>query len=169
MKYLLLVLSVLLLIQCQKLPESKNPCPDDGACHFEILNQSRLNVQENQGYLSLQTAKGSNLVFCYRYEKADQPNLADDEYKEELFFEIPSGLDSFELQDEKLERANATFGRLCFCADGGYHKITKGKISGKKIRNGSWEISCNLEINTTRAGHQIGNYPKIFVATFSTK
>lgn len=169
MKLLTFSLLCLFLLQCQKFPEPNNPCPPNGDCHFDIFESSELALTENQGFISLRTDPGGKLVFCYQFQKEDQPNLADDEYKEELFWEIPEDIDSFEFVDEELSNAKTTFGRLCFCADGGYHRVNKGVLKGTKIGNKQWEISCNLEIETKRGGNMIGQYPKSMQAIFSVK
>ena len=43
---------------------------------------------------------------------------------------------------------NLWISRLCFCADGGYHRIIEGCIFGQKTGEGKWEVSIAIQSET---------------------
>ena len=55
---------------------------------------------------------------------------------------------SFEIHSDDFEDSGTTFGRMCFCADGGFHWINKGCIYGVKTGEGKWEVSIAIESTT---------------------
>jgi hypothetical protein len=123
-------------------------CPGNGSCSFEFYTESKLEITEEGKNLSFEVKPGKNLVFHFYYKKHDNPMILDDEYEETIYFEVnPSG-NSFLITGEELKKAGAIFARMCFCPDGGYHRINQGCIYGYKINDRTWNISLNVTAST---------------------
>ena len=83
------------------------------------------------------------------FNKDDNPNIADDEYGEAIYFEVDPNKNSFHLSSDDLDDAKTVFGRFCFYVDGGFHSVDEGCIIGEKITENKWEVSFSLRINST--------------------
>ncbi|MFT6866740.1 MAG: hypothetical protein ACJA08_001575 [Cyclobacteriaceae bacterium] len=57
---------------------------------------------------------GDNIVFNRYYLKDDVKDVADDEYAENFYFEVPSGLESFDFHGDNLLGLNIHFKRSFF-------------------------------------------------------
>jgi hypothetical protein len=123
-------------------------CPGNGDCSFAFYPESKLEVKEAEQYVSFEIKSGENLVFHFEYIKHDNPLILDDEYVEDIYFEVKPAGNSFVISTEDLKKAGVLFGRGCFCADGGYHRINQGCIYGYKINDRTWNISLNLTATT---------------------
>ncbi|MEQ8239381.1 MAG: hypothetical protein RIA69_09215 [Cyclobacteriaceae bacterium] len=114
---------------------------------------------------------GNNLVFHHYYQAADQENIADDEFEENIFFEIPSPSNAFELKDSDLSHLKFSYQYVCFCMHIDSVMITNGTISGKKDGN-QWQVDVDV---TLRPYYQydadstvLGDpFPKSFSGKFS--
>lgn len=162
-KFSLLVLSVLLsLSACKKdefveFPEclsqfgefSPENEPFKGEVSFSYFEESKIRVEETEDYLSFQIEEGNKLVFRYEFTKDDSPQIADDEYGEAIYFEVPGGSDQFTLTTSELKKAGGVFGRFCFCADGGFHHLAEGCIHGEKLPNGKWKVALAVKTLST--------------------
>ena len=156
MKKLQLIIILLVLVACEHNPPNlpdcltitsgftPDNCSDNGSCSYEFYPDSKLEITEEEGYVSFEVKSGENLVFRFRFHKNDNPIIMDDEYEETILFEVrPSG-NTFLITRDDLNKDGAIFGRMCFCPDGGYHRIGEGCIYGCKINSRTWNISLNL-------------------------
>ena len=123
-------------------------CPGNGNCSFEFYPDSKLEITEDGQSVSFEVIPGNKLVFHFEYIKHDNPMIMDDEYYENIYFEVNPEGNSFVISGVDLEKAGALFGRGCFCPDGGYHRIDQGCIYGYKINDRTWNISLNLTATT---------------------
>jgi len=119
-------------------------CPGNGNCSFEFYPDSKLEVTQEELNLFFEVKPGENLVFHFQYIKRDHPDIMDDEYNENIYFEVNPTGNSFIISGEDLKKTGALFGRGCFCMDAGYHRIGQGCIYGYKINDRTWNISMNL-------------------------
>lgn len=131
----------------------------------EILTKSKLKFKNDQGgNIYPHISKGRMWVFGYNYQAPENPNIADDEYREEFLFQIKKPQSTtFEITD--ISAANAIFEKSCFCADRGYYKITEGKITGNKIDDKTWEVTASFSI-PVKGEFSAGEKQKIFTARF---
>lgn len=132
-------------------PEFMPDTPDDAReLKFVFHENATLEITEEDngsedGWITVEVIKGENLVFEYYYEKKDKEMIADDEFTESLYFEIPTDLDSFLIDTEHLEEANAVYGIFCFCINAGFHRMPSGCIKGEKISESEWLIELILQ------------------------
>lgn len=115
---------------------------------YTFSTNSQLNIESQEGsYMKYATVVGgNNMVFKYVFERADEEDIADDEYSEFIYFEIDSSLEEFNYVDEELSAINAVFTQSCFCA---FFDETKdvpptGFIRGKKISEKTWDINIDV-------------------------
>ncbi len=119
-------------------------CPTKGNCSFEYYPDSKIIVTDDSLSSWMEVVDGDFLVFMFKYKKNDNPMIMDDEYEEYIWFEVQPEGDSFLITGDQLRNAGAMFGRMCFCADGGYHRITEGCIYGYRKSDKTWNISLRL-------------------------
>lgn len=161
MKYLsTLLLAFLLLNSCgdicedfsedKKLDNRTNQESDIEDYEFKFYRNTSLNIIEEEHYRSLRFAEGNNLVFECRYTFADDPDIADDEYSETIFFEIRPELSEFSISGSELKDSNAVFGISCYCFDGSYYYINNGTIKGVKIGENEWKINIEVAESTPK-------------------
>lgn len=161
-KYLPFFLLLLALISCQKLSLDDLPeClsqfgefkpinkPMVGDANFVFYESAALLVTEEDDNINFDLVDGDRTVFRYEFSKNDNPEIADDEYGEAIWFEVEPNADTFQLSDDDLVEAHALFGRFCFCVDGGFHKLERGCIYGEKISDSEWRVAIAVRTHTT--------------------
>ena len=129
--------------QEEPLPEAV--CPDEGTCSFEFSPNSRLAVFEVNGKTQISGIEtGENHVFRYTYQFNDNPNIADDEYMEEVLLEIPEQSGAFDYSDADLAALPVYFRRVCFCPSVEWASITGGRVVGEPVSGGGWDVSVEI-------------------------
>ncbi len=86
---------------------------------------------------------GDSVVFKRYYVAEDEKNIADDEYAEDIFFTIPTGIESFDYSDAELEQLKIDVKKYCFCGPSNGIEIVDGSISGK-LSNNKWQIDADF-------------------------
>ena len=101
---------------------------------------------------SLDVVSGDNIVFKYERTSEDDLGFADDEFFEELLFEIaPIQSDSFRLQDSLFSKHRLVYRNICFgTCTGDYVTIEGGEISGSRVDSFQWNITIDVEFNLGR-------------------
>lgn len=122
--------------------------PRDGIAAFEFYADAKLVITDQEDWFSFEKVSGDHLVFKYEFVYDDAPDIIDDEYSEVVWFEVNPEGDSFEIDLSDFEQYKGLYGRLCFCVDGGWHKISDGCIYGKKIKDNTWNISMAIQLAT---------------------
>ena len=124
MKYLTLLL-IVLLYNCANNKstfvqgENKKKtdwCPDNGKCHFKILENSSLILKTDEfgnGYHEI--IESTSTVLQFEFTKTSDPNIQDSSYKELVLIELDDLKKSFTVNDLELKKYKATYVRLCFC------------------------------------------------------
>jgi len=83
--------------------------------------------KDNFNIASVTQKKGRNLVLKFAYKTQPPKNLADANYREVLFIEIPNSKQNLHLTQFK--NIKVWFARFCYCKDYvGYFKITTGNL-----------------------------------------
>lgn len=139
----------LLLLSCKEENPGNAFCPD-GECTYTLFNESGINlVNSPDAGVQATVVPGDFRVFQYEYHYNDNPGIADDEFNDILLFQLDPDLTEFTLTGKsELESASVVFKRLCYCFAVQFYNATDGTITGKKISDGVWRISINVEIET---------------------
>ena len=123
-------------------------CPDNGICSIQVMHQTNLLVKTDEtGKFYPVTEKGESLVIKYVYKRNSDENIADSNYSEIIYFELPDTKLNLNLQDKDLSQVKLLYGRLCFCRDAsGYFPVTKGKLITEKTGKNQLKIVLNFSM-----------------------
>jgi len=96
---------------------------------IEILPNAKLFIsKDNFNITKVTQHKGHNLVLKFIYKKQVSKNIADGNYREVLFIEIPNFKQNLHLTQFK--NIKVWFARFCYCRDYvGYFKIKQGNLN----------------------------------------
>lgn len=84
---------------------------------------------------------GDKLVFFYEWQSAKNPQIADADRTDKLFFELtPEQAKSFTARGAELAKAGTIRCRICFCLEGGCRHNTKGELTVKKVGCGKYAV-----------------------------
>lgn len=137
MKQFLAIYTALLLVigaSAQITPPKKTFYYQKNA-KLEITNSDEAIVEVN-------ITSGKNLVFYYEWQSAKNPQLADADRTEKLYFELtPKQAKSFRAQAEGLSKASTVRCRLCFCLEGGCRRNTKGVLTVKRVSKVKYAVT----------------------------
>lgn len=91
-------------------------------------------------------ADGNKMVFHFRQQtkKFDQTIAYDVGFREDVYFEVPKGVDSFELKDQELKEAKAFSKPECRCIPN-WIFYDQGTIRGKKLNEGEWKVEIDVK------------------------
>ncbi|MDP5169830.1 MAG: hypothetical protein NWR72_06270 [Bacteroidia bacterium] len=144
MKYSLLLLTALLFLSsCKETGIDPTTCRD-GKCTYTFEGGKQVNLFGDSTNQYVEIINGDKLVFQYQYLKNEKANIADDEYTENIYFEIDPSVDAFSYSGkEELESINLIMQAICFCPVI-IATPQSGSISGKKINDNTWEIDLNV-------------------------
>lgn len=167
--YLLACIFILIGSSCKtKVPPIHFSCHLEGAdlvlsencqkkmdCSFKVKKNHKIQSEYYNGTLnSASVVPGDQLIFVMDRTYQDNPAIADDEFSEKLFFSIPKGQTSFNMEGEALEKAEMVFATLAYSRDGGYYKVREGCMEGKLKADGQWLVQGKVTI-TTRTNRRI--------------
>lgn len=129
-------------------------CPSDGACTFEVLKNSGLEIKSDEfGKLYPEIIPGNKLVVKYEYKRKEVENTMDSSYSEFIYFELENLEDHFYLKDLELQKVKLLYGRICFCRNAtGYFKITEGALLIDSLNK---KLRINLNFKTPKKIPQI--------------
>ncbi|MDW3196031.1 MAG: hypothetical protein R8G66_26910 [Cytophagales bacterium] len=103
---------------------------------------------------------GNDLVFERFFERDGNPQIADDEYSDQFFFQVSPEGDSFLLEGEDLSNSPTAFNVFCFCAPSDVFEITDGSISGEEV-GGVWRISVDITYSRGVRDAQTGEVTEV--------
>jgi len=89
---------------------------------------------------------GDMIVFIYWHMAPDCRDVDDDEYGEELIFQIPRNLTEFQFTNEELTEAQCRYREFGAWAIPYTAPVTEGIISGLKTSDDRWEIRVSVAI-----------------------
>ncbi|WP_372755591.1 hypothetical protein [Mariniflexile sp.] len=106
-------------------------------------------ISNNETYIKYgQIDDGDNLVFEYRYSTQGEVDIIDDEYFENIRFEIYNNIDEFSFTNEELTtNSKIVLWKGCNCFFEYYPEkdiLPTGTISGKKLSDTEWTISIDV-------------------------
>ena len=130
-------------------------CQPKMDCSFTIKNNGSIKMEYyNETLNSAMVASGDKMVFIMDRKYQDNPNIADDEFSEKLYFSIPDRKTSFHIEGEELAKAEMVFATLAYSRDGGYYPVFEGCMEGKLNNDGKWLVQGKITI-TTRTQRKI--------------
>ena len=105
-------------------------CIEDGDCILEIIPNSKLDLKSDEfGQLYGVIATGELMVFKLMYDRNVPKGIADANYTETYYFEIPKNTEKLVLKDRELAQINLVVDRRCFCkGTAGFFKILSGNL-----------------------------------------
>jgi len=143
------LLTVLLLVQCSSAQSTKDKSKE---IKGSFSTNRQIEWNENNGNFYVNIVEGEKIVFELSEATGGDPRT-DRQIKSTIMFEIPSNSSEFEIKENWLENG-AFMVRQCRCIDAGYNSITSGKISGKRTKEGEWEIAIDAEATGNDSGNK---------------
>lgn len=99
---------------------------------------------------------GDQLVFAYIHAGAECDDILDDEWGEQLLFEIDPGVSEFDLTDNEILTTNCFYNQFGAWVSHEQIEVNKGRIQGVKISETQWDINVSVEVTSS-----ISNTPKL--------
>lgn len=137
----------------------------EGVSTYTYHTKSALKITESNGRVNhIEIVPGENLILVYEFKAFDNPNIADDEYKEKVYIEVKKSGRKF---NTTTDQSIAYFMKGCYCIDRGYHKaLPGGTINGKKNIIGDYRVKYTLRFKTNEDTESDYNLEKITTASF---
>ncbi len=129
-------------------PERMNPCPEPNQCQYTFFPGAQLVLHQSDSLIEgVEIKPGQQLVFRYRYQRKENPAIADDELTRLIVFQVPDTVHRFSFADEALADVQATLVNQCFCPRQ-YYPIRQGSLQGVRLDANRWQISLNVQVDT---------------------
>lgn len=94
---------------------------------------------------------GNKLAFYYEWRSAKNPQLADADRTEKLYFELTAAqAKSFTAKGAELAKAGTVRCRICFCLDGGCRPAAKGELTVKKTGRNAYSVQFKDDPDSER-------------------
>lgn len=148
MKFYFLMSISLVMMTCKGVSnlEEKPDCPEGYECYAEVLVDKTINLLEDtigKTYIRLENDKNFNVIkYTYYYE--GDPQISDDTYQENIYFQISKTKPNLELTDEELSEVKLIIQKSCFCRDAGYELIKDGNLKINR-QNNTYNIQLSLQ------------------------
>lgn len=127
------VLGSILMLSCEG--ERVNPAQES----FEFYESA--SVIDDFPY----TTDGQQVVFHHYYMAEDQADIDDDEYAEEVFFEVDPQ-EEFYLEGDELRDLNFIYRQYCYCPTYDHLEIVNGYLKGDKKGSDRYLLEANMEL-----------------------
>jgi hypothetical protein len=163
-KSIILLFSITLLsCNCKKSTTSmskyttatiESPCPKDGDCTIEVLENKVLNIKKDDlgGIYYTIDEDFNHKVIKYSYNRKVKGDIQDAIYRENIIFELANESKEKIYENEKLQDVKMLFGRFCYC---------KGAAGNFEVNEGKLEILENkihLNFKITRVPQVITSF-----------
>jgi hypothetical protein len=103
------------------------------------------------GFATNNVDSSSTILFEYNYKAAQINEIADDEYREIIGFNIVADkTGKFEVKGDAIKKANGYLYKGCFCIDRGNSPIVGGTIKGVRMTKTTWYINADLKISINK-------------------
>ncbi len=104
-----------------------------------------ISISDNPG-VYVNWEEGDKTIFRFGFQHPDEPNVADDELTEFFYIEIPSNINSFEIDsfERGVSAIEVFYVRSCFCYFDGAFDISNLLVTGNKVSNDTWQISFRM-------------------------
>ena len=150
MKTFFIFLSLLVCLSCNSLKnfEEYPDCPEGYDCNAELIKDTSILILEDtigKNYVKLEDSdKYHTIKYTYGYQSS--PQLADANYSEVIFFQIPADTDNYQLNGKEVKTANFIVAKFCFCPDAGYEIINDGSIN-VAVEDNKYFVSLDFLVN----------------------
>jgi hypothetical protein len=129
--------------------EESPDCPEGYDCKTEIMKNTSISIMDDsigKQYLKFEDNNQYNTI-KYTYSYKGRPEIADDGYSEEIYFQVPVDKTELKAENKGLTKLRLTHAKHCFCPDAGYEVITEGKIEMLKADDSYY---VRLDIQTDK-------------------
>jgi len=136
-------------------------CPSEGKCTTILIENKSLDIKtDDTGAIYYELTNNSKTsVIKFEYKKTVDTTFQDNNYSEEIVFEIPNQFEEINLTDNELKSFKMLFGKHCFCrGQTGIYNIKKGKLNLKKDGK---TTSFNLKFEIPNIDHAIKKISEI--------
>ncbi|PCH77315.1 MAG: hypothetical protein COB98_03775 [Flavobacteriaceae bacterium] len=97
------------------------------------------------GYVTLEDSKGS--LFKFEYVKKSPKNVADANYSEIVYIDLPENFSAINSNDIPLEKTQILFGRFCYCKGStGFYQVKNGELSAKMIAKNQLKLALKFKL-----------------------
>jgi hypothetical protein len=120
-------------------------CPKEGKCTIDVLKNKSLVLKslDNGGIYYDTISDNTKMVILYQYSKNMEQVTYDGGYREEIIFEVNSGVKTLNLNDKALQETKMIFGRYCNCrGKTGIYPVVSGKLN---LTNLDGKVNLDLE------------------------
>mgnify|MGYP000580065439 CR=1 FL=1 len=151
MKLIISLLIVTTFFSCNSLKnlEASPECPEGYECKTEVMKNKSISIVEDsigEKYLKFEDNNEYHTI-KYSYSYKGRPEISDDSYSEEIFFQIPVEREELQVEDNSLKDIKLTVAKHCFCPDAGYEVLSQGKFEMLKDNN---QYYISLEFNANK-------------------
>jgi len=154
MKYSVVFIFIFLLMSCKAQEQQqttsfvKTECPKEGACSFELIENSTLQFHKNGWSAYTTVEKGNSTIFKFMFERDVDKRMMDAHYIETIYVELPQKVSSLHLKDKELSEVNLIFNRDCYCKGSyGSFLVNKGVLDLKKIAKNKYQLSIDFKVD----------------------
>lgn len=127
-------------------PMTENKCPNEGKCTIVAHKDSNLVIKvDGIGQMYPEITDGENIVVQYTYLKEAPEGIADGNYSESIYFEIPKGTKRLEKEGAAITDVDLLYGRHFFSPESGFMRVDSGKLSVVQKGN-DLQIDLTFEI-----------------------
>lgn len=95
-------------------------------------------------YYRVKIDSGDYYVFEFSYKRAQNTRIADDEYAETIYFQVPVDSRNFSVEGDSIHSLKPVWNWECFCNKENY-KFVDGYIRGNKTGDNTWHIAFYLK------------------------
>lgn len=110
-----------------------NICPLGFTCEYNVYQNAKVDISKPSGI-----GKGRNTVFEMITFTEAVINIADDDVRRTMVFEIPAGQRTFYVSPGDLAKTNAFLKSECFCLNTDFVPAGVGCVAGEEQANGVW-------------------------------
>jgi hypothetical protein len=126
----------------------KSNCPKNGVCTFEVLKGKTFKIASKFGDTYPEFSNSTKTLLKFEYIRNTIPDVQDSSYRELVYVEIDSDMETLELENIDLTKAKVSFGRLCFCrGQTGYYSVKEGKLLISKIEDSLYRFVLDFKVN----------------------
>lgn len=128
--------------------KDKTDCPDEGTCTVVVHQNKAFEMTEDgTGATYSNIVDGQNIVVEYTYFKEASEGIADGNYTENIYFEIPASTKNLVKKDAALADVKMFYGKHAY-KNSQYYPVINGNLSVQKTGN-SLTFNLNFKIDQT--------------------
>jgi hypothetical protein len=134
------------VVACQQKTDlMPTPC-EEGTCTYTFESGANLITLIDSNMSSVEVVAGSDLVFTYQFVGDERREVADDEYSETIWFQLPDLAVGEEvvLEGDALETAEVTFRPVCFCLSE-VVPVRQGRLQAERVSADRWEVELSVQ------------------------